>query len=246
MLEFLIPAYNEEKRIGNTLGALTSAFPDSECLVVFDGNDRTPEMISKFPNVRLIAYGRRLGKGRAVIEGLKNAKSTDTIVLIDADLPVTVKDIKSAIGSLGDADMLIASRLYADLPRSRLYLHDMFNSLAKIFFPQLKRFRDWQAGFKVINVKSIKKVKDELVMNDFVFDTNLIFSFISNGMKVIEYPMVWKHEESGSKVSSSLFKVILMMFLSLVKLRVYYSPLKGILNSKSYIKAQDFLLKVLR
>lgn len=246
MLEFLIPAYNEERRIGNTLGALRGAFPDSECLVVFDGNDSTPEMISKFPNVRLITYGRRLGKGRAVIEGLKNARSKDTIVLIDADLPVAVNDIKKAIGHLGSADMLIASRLYVNLPRSRLYLHDMFNSLAKIFFPQLKQFRDWQGGFKVINARSIKKVKDELIMNDFIFDTNLICSFISNGMKVIEYPMVWHHEESGSKVSKGLFKVIIMDFLSLVKLRVYYSPLKGILNSKLYNKAQDFLLKALR
>ena len=83
-------------------------------------------------------------------------------------------------------------------------------------------------------------------MNDFVFDTNLIYSFISNGMKVIEYPMVWHHEESGSKVSNVLFKVILMMFLSLVKLRLYYSPLKGSLNSKPYNNAQDFLLKALR
>ena len=246
LTEFLIPAYNEESRIGNTLNLLQSSFPDSKYLVVFDGNDHTPEIVSKFQNVRLIKYDRRLGKGRAVIEGIKNIQSKDIIVLLDADLPVSVEDIKKAINSLGDADMLVASRIYFNLPRSRLYFHDMFNSLAKIFFPKLRHFRDWQAGFKVIKASSINKVKDELIMNDFIFDTNLVYSFLRRNMKVLEYPVVWRHEESGSKVSKGLFKVILMDFFSLIKLRVYYSPVNEILSSKLYIKVQNFLLRVLR
>ena len=243
---FIIPAYNEEKRIRNTLNALINIFPGSEYLVVFDGQDHTPDVVSAFPNVRLISYNTRLGKGRAVMEGLKEISPEDVIVFIDADLPVTVNDIKRAIERFGKADMLIASRQYVNFPMSRLYLHDMFNSLAKMFFPQLKQFRDWQAGFKVINGQSINKVKNELIMNDFIFDTNLTYSFLKRGMKVIEYPMVWHHEESGSKVSNGLFKVILMDFFSLIKLRVYYSPLKGILSSGSYTRAQEFILKILR
>ncbi|MEM4092256.1 MAG: hypothetical protein QW837_04255 [Conexivisphaerales archaeon] len=141
--------------------------------------------------------------------------------------------------------MLIATRLYLNSPRSRLYLHYMFNSLVKIFFPPLKQFRDMQAGFKVINAQSFNIVKNELIMDDFIFDTNLIYSLIRNGVKVVEYPVAYYHEESGSKFSKSLVKSILLAFLSLVKLRTYYSPIKIILDSKSFLviqsKIQDFL-----
>ncbi|MEM3681182.1 MAG: dolichyl-phosphate mannose synthase, partial [Metallosphaera sp.] len=41
-------------------------------------------------------------------------------------------------------------------------------------------------------------------------------------------------------------KVVLLLFLSLIKLRVYYSPFKSILDTRLYRRAQDFILKVLR
>ncbi|MEM4092255.1 MAG: glycosyltransferase [Conexivisphaerales archaeon] len=88
MYTFLIPAFNEEKRIRSTLSAITSAFPNNECLVVFDGNDHTPDVVSTFSGVKLITYDKRLGKGKAIMEGFKCLNSKSIIVLIDADLPV--------------------------------------------------------------------------------------------------------------------------------------------------------------
>ncbi len=246
MLTFLIPAYNEEKRIGKTLEALTSSFPDSKCLIVFDGNDRTPEVASKFPNVKILKFSKRLGKGRALIEGIKKIDSDDLIVLIDADLPVDVKDIKKAISIIGKTDMLIGSRIYFNLPKRRLYLHKSFNALVKLFFPQLKQFVDFQAGFKLIKINSLRKVEHELIMNDYLFDINLIYSFIKHGLKVIEYPVLWRHEELESKISKNLFKIIILFILSLIKLRIYYSPFKKFLNTNSYLNLQNFLLKILR
>jgi glycosyltransferase involved in cell wall biosynthesis len=62
-LRFLIPAYNEEGRIGRTLSALRSAFPGIPVLVIFDGNDDTPGVVGRFEGVELRSYPRRLGKG---------------------------------------------------------------------------------------------------------------------------------------------------------------------------------------
>ncbi len=48
MLSIVIPAYNEEDRIGRTLEVLTTHFKNNQIIVVFDGNDRTPQVVSKF------------------------------------------------------------------------------------------------------------------------------------------------------------------------------------------------------
>ena len=93
MLTFLIPAYNEEKRIGKTLEALTSSFPESKCLIVFDGNDRTPEVASKFPNVKVLKFGRMMGQGRGLIARIKSDNTGDLIVMVDYVIPVDVRDI---------------------------------------------------------------------------------------------------------------------------------------------------------
>ncbi|MGB9734520.1 MAG: glycosyltransferase, partial [Conexivisphaera sp.] len=63
MLRFIIPAYNEQDRIGPTLAALRSSFGDAEVIVIFDGDDGTPEVVRRFEGVRLLRYRSRLGKG---------------------------------------------------------------------------------------------------------------------------------------------------------------------------------------
>ena len=63
LVEVVIPAYNEEKRIGRTLDALTVLPEVDAILVVFEGNDRTPEIARQYQKVRVLEAERRLGKG---------------------------------------------------------------------------------------------------------------------------------------------------------------------------------------
>lgn len=247
MATFLIPAYNEEERIGLTLESLTSEFPGYRIIVVFDGNDRTPEVVSRFRDVRLIRFGQRLGKGRAIVEGIRAAgDESDVIILIDADMPVTVSQIRDALNRMGDADLLIIERVYSSFPARRLVLHWLFNALAATMFPALRRFSDWQGGFKVIRAGPLREVMGELIMNDFLIDTNLVYAFLRRGLKVVSMQLKWRHEERGSKVSGRLFKVSLIELLSLLKLRAYYSPFRPILSTRAFLWAQGKLLRALR
>ncbi|MEM3192439.1 MAG: glycosyltransferase family 2 protein [Candidatus Parvarchaeota archaeon] len=243
---FLIPAYNEENRIGSTLKQLKSAFPDYGYTVVFDGNDNTPDVVSKFSNVRLARFGKRLGKGGAIIWGLKKMSDKDLIILIDADMPVMVRDIRIALKYAENADMLVTNRVYFNVPRFRFYLHHLFNALAKLFFPELRPFADWQGGFKIIRAEKAKEVMKELIMNDFLIDTNLVCAFLRRKYKVIDLALQWTHTEEDSKISGKLFKAILLEFLSLVKLRAYYSPFNDLLFSKSFLEVQAKIQEFLR
>jgi len=245
-LKFIIPAYNEEGRIGATLSALASSFPEAGVIVVFDGDDGTPDVVRRFGGVELHRYLKRLGKGGALREGLALLRGGEVGVLLDADLPVSADQIREAIKAFDGHDLLIARRVYAVKPKGRYLPHLAFNALSKLFFPALVPFDDWQGGFKVFRAEAAKEVLGELVLNDFIIDTNLLYAFLRRGKRVLEYPVTWRHEDEGSKVSGKVMKVALMDFLSLVKLRVYYSPLRPILSTRSFSRAQALAIRALR
>ncbi|WP_373467912.1 glycosyltransferase [Acidianus infernus] len=242
MLSIVIPAYNEERRIGNTLSKLKSWYSSSEIIVVFDGNDNTPEVVKEY-NVKLYVNKERLGKGASLRRGIEFS-SYEKILLIDADLPVTREDLDKIITT--DADLVITNRKIVGMPWKRRFLHKGFIVLTKLFFPSLRKFKDFQSGVKLINREKALSVLDNLIINDFLFDVNLIYEFKRRGYSIKEVEISYIHDETDSKISSKLFKIIIFMFLSLLKLRVYYSPFKGILKTKAFLKAQDIILRILR
>ncbi|QKQ99452.1 glycosyltransferase [Metallosphaera tengchongensis] len=244
MLSIVIPAYNEEKRIGRTLQTLTSFFKNHQIIVVFDGNDRTPEIVSRFP-VDLYVSSSRLGKGGALREGIKRSKG-DIIILLDADLPVQVESLFNVIKKLEQADLVITTRVFNTLPVSRGLLHRAFILTTKLFFPSLGQIRDFQAGLKVMKRDKVAQVMDDLIMNDWIFDVNLVYSFLRMGFKVVEVEIPWSHMEEGSKVSRKIAKVSLMMLLSLIKLRTFYSPFRGVLRSRIYLQMEKTIIQLLR
>ncbi|QGA53867.1 glycosyltransferase [Sulfolobus sp. E5-1-F] len=242
MISIIIPALNEERRIGKTLNKISSILPNAEIVVVFDGNDNTPEVVKKFP-AKLIISKTRLGKGGALKRGITES-NFQRVLLIDADFPITEEELNKILST--DADLVIPKRKIVGMPLKRRFLHKAFIILTKIFFPSLAKFSDFQAGVKLLNREKVSSVLSELVINDLLFDVNLIYAFKRRHYKVKEVEINYIHDESDSKISKKLIKVIILMFLSLIKLRVYYSPFRKILYTRMYLKAQDYILRKLR
>ncbi|MCM8901178.1 glycosyltransferase family 2 protein [Caldicoprobacter algeriensis] len=81
----IIPAYNEEKHIGQVLAAVKRVGEIADIVVVSDGStDRTVEVAYGF-GVRVIQLPRNMGKGCAMKAGLDNT-SASTVLFLDADL----------------------------------------------------------------------------------------------------------------------------------------------------------------
>lgn len=82
----VIPAYNEEQRIGAVLSAVVRSKLLDEIIVVSDAShDRTADVARGFSSVRVIELPFNLGKGGAMAAGVA-ATHSDLIAFIDADL----------------------------------------------------------------------------------------------------------------------------------------------------------------
>ncbi|MBW6464634.1 MAG: glycosyltransferase family 2 protein, partial [Firmicutes bacterium] len=82
----IIPAYNEEKTIGDVLSKLVKNELVNEIIVVSDGSeDKTVEKAALFPQVRVIDLLENRGKGGAVKAGLDRCDG-EVILVLDADL----------------------------------------------------------------------------------------------------------------------------------------------------------------
>ena len=256
-LSLVIPAYNEAGRIEPTLKDLMFTLErkfkfneNYELLIIMDGcEDGTPEIvkaiIKNHLSVSAIVLPNRLGKGGAIMEALKYAKG-DLIAFIDADGSIPSIELSRLIKLTDQYDLVIGSR-YAKTsvlpfrrPLTRFLFSRSFNVLLGLLFWRLRNIKDTQCGVKIFTKKLIDVVNGELLISDFAFDVNLIYSALFHGFKVKEVGVTWI-EKDGSKLSHGFYKQSVFMAFSLLRLRIYYSYLNKILESKTFAKIADVL-----
>jgi len=211
-ITIVIPAYNEEIRIRETILRYSEEFPDQEIIVVCDGVDNTKKLVGEVagerPNIHLLEFHRRLGKGGAIVKGLKAAKG-DMVGFVDADESVNPEDIRGMFKALNDVDAVIASRrlkeskILKQQPIVRRTASKIFNIAIRAVFDL--PFRDTQCGAKVFKGQAIRDILGDLETDGFEIDVEILWRLKKKGYKVIEYPIKWRHsEDSKFKLSHSI------------------------------------------
>ena len=97
----IVPAHNEEKRIGAVLDTLLASKDIDEVICINDGSkDQTEEIIKSKKSVHLISFKKNRGKAYAIVQGILHAKG-DIVAFIDADLEgLTIENIHDLIAPL--------------------------------------------------------------------------------------------------------------------------------------------------
>jgi hypothetical protein len=126
----------------------------------------------------------------------------------------------------------------------RYFLGRSFNALTKLMFWRLRGINDTQCGAKVLKKHVVKGVLGDLFITGFAIDVNLIYSAMRKKFKVKEVGITYAHVERESKVSKSLVKLMMGMLFSLIKLRLYYSRFRPILDTKTMRNISNFLWKL--
>jgi glycosyltransferase involved in cell wall biosynthesis len=231
----LIPAYNEERRIEPVLREYAEYFRKNylgkfQLVVVLNGcRDNTLGVVQKvgadFPEVTSFVFDDPIGKGGALIQGLKLAPLADLIGYVDADGATGPAAFLDLIRHSNEADCVIASRwipgavLHQMQTGQRRFASRTFHLIVQILF--WMNIRDTQCGAKIIRRAAAEKIHDTLCIADMAFDINLLYSLKREGFTVLEVPTEWT-DKTGSKVS--LGRTSLTMLLSVIRLRWIYSP----------------------
>ena len=128
------------------------------------------------------------------------------------------------------ADCVIGSRwlpgavLHQSQPWERRFFSRVFHAIVRALFWRKMNFADTQCPAKVMRRVAIERIHSALRIADLAFDVNLLYALKREGFRVLEVPTEWT-DKLGSKVTQSLLRCSLVMFLSVVRLRLIYSPL---------------------
>jgi dolichyl-phosphate beta-glucosyltransferase len=219
LLSIIIPAYNEEVRLPNTLAQVTSfldsqAYP-SEVLVIENGSqDRTLEIArdfsQRFPYVRAFHVDGR-GKGLAVKHGMLQAAG-DYRFICDADLSMPIKEVNCFIPPiLPVMDIAIASR---EAPGAVRYNEPLYRHLTGRFFNLVVRLlalpglQDTQCGFKCFRGAVADEIFPLQTINGWSFDVEVLFIARQRGYKIVEIPVPWYFSaDSKVRIFRDLYKV---------------------------------------
>jgi glycosyltransferase involved in cell wall biosynthesis len=232
----VIPAYNEEMRIGSTLREYLGHFDrDTEIVVVLNGcHDSTGDIACAFldanPNLRVIDERGVMGKGGAVTMGFSRARG-DIVAYVDADGATPAAEIDRLMYEIGDADGVIGSR-WVDkellIRKQSLYRRlasRVFNGIVRTLFNL--PYKDTQCGAKVFKRKALEAVVDELGTTNLAFDVDLLYLMHKHGFELKEVPTSWEDKE-GSKIS--MRRAAPQMLGAVARMRIKHSRFKNLVS----------------
>ena len=230
-LSVIIPAYDEEKRLGASLEAIADYLGRqsyaSEIIAVNDGStDGTLEVLHsfqvKYPAIRIISYPNNRGKGYAVRQGILSAKGLYTL-FTDADLNTPMEEVKKLFTAInGGADVAIGSRMAPGAAKivrrpwiRRIGSKGLNLAIRLLAVPGIG---DTQCGFKLFKAEAGRDIFGRSFLERFSFDVEILYLARKLGYSVAEIPIAWFYR-GGSKVRP--FQDGLRFLKDIIKIRTH-------------------------
>lgn len=204
VLSVVVPVYDEAARIGAGLEAIQDYLATlpvtSEIVVVDDGSrDETAELARHHlgPGSRLLCEPHR-GKGGAVRAGMLAADGTYAVFL-DIDLATPLRFIEPCLERLdAGVDVVLGSRrtTAAHIERRQAWMRETlgrgFSLLSRLVTGS--RVSDFTCGFKGFRREAARRVFTLQRIENWSFDTELVFLAEHLGLRIEELPVVWRDD----------------------------------------------------
>lgn len=235
----VIPAYNEEKRIGPTLAEYISFFDalkhsrllDYVLIPVLNNcKDNTRGVVDAYanPNMQILDFEKG-GKGFAVIEGFKEALKHDCthIGFVDADNSTRANEFYNVFLAQEKYDGVLASRylpgarVFPKQSLQRMFASRIYNLLIRSVL--MMPYRDTQCGAKIFSRKAVESIVNEIGMTQWAFDVEILHRLRQKGFILREVPTVWSDAEYST---INFLASGPWMALGIVRLRILHSPLR--------------------
>ena len=227
-LSIIIPAFNEAKRLPDTLRKInayfsTQAYP-TEIIVVENGStDGTytiaNDMQGEIRSLTVLHETQR-GKGWAIRQGMFKARGEYRFIC-DADLSMPIEEIAKFLPPLElNAPIAIGSReapgaVRYDEPQYRHLIGRVFNWFVRVLL--LPGLIDTQCGFKLFREDAAKAIFPRLTIYGWTFDVEALFIARKLGFKIVEIPIHWHHHPHSTV---KVFRDSIRMGIDLIKIRL--------------------------
>ena len=209
MLSVIIPAYNEEKRILNTIKVIEKVLLKEgepfEIVAVNDGSTDTTLSVlqnAEISHLVVLSYKKNRGKGGAVAHGVLGAKG-DVIVFTDADLPYPPENIIKAKKLIASGcDVVLGSRMQNENGQKYPWYRELMSEGFGFFVNLVLQLheKDTQCGFKAFTKEAAQAIFKRALLTGWGFDVELIFIAKKHGFICKRLPVELFHSKEGSKI----------------------------------------------
>ncbi|AKM82168.1 TPA: glycosyltransferase family 2 protein [Candidatus Berkelbacteria bacterium] len=219
-LSIILPAFNEEKRLLDTLIILKAFLEkqkyDGEVIIVNDGSTdntrkKVNELIKTWPNFKIVSYKNNRGKGYAVKTGMLAAKGQWRLMM-DSDNSTDISEIKKLQKYIKQSEIIVGSRylrkdsIKTAQPLFRRFISRGGNLLIRLFLGI--KSKDTQCGFKLFSEKAVLDIFPKQTIDRWGFDMELLVIARKNGYKVKEVAVDWYNVENSRVTNFMTFATL--------------------------------------
>ena len=221
-ISIIVPSYNEIDNIEKLLSSIFQINDDFHVFIIDDSNDNAiMNVAKKFHQVNYTYRGKKLGRGSAVIEGMKKVldeTSADIIIEMDADFSHDPQELILNLKKFTKEklDLLVASRYKKDSQiinwglRRRIF-SKLSNKLAQFLLKV--PLTDYTNGYRIYSNRATKHVVSECgrISDGFIVLSEILVQLYYNGFKISETSTIFKNRVRGVS-SVTLSEVIKSLF----------------------------------
>lgn len=227
MISIVIPAYNEESSIGETIGTChktMSVQPHPyEIVVVDDGSSDNTFAVAVGAGAKVVRHPHNVGYGRSLKDGIA-AAGYDIIAITDADGTYPIDRIPDLVVEYQKGfDMVVGARQgkHYDESFSKKMLRVILRVLVE--YTAGRKIPDINSGLRVFSRKTVRTYHQYLC-DTFSFTTSLTLAYMMNGKFVKYLPISYEKRVGQTKVR--LFRDSLRTMQFIVEAMLFYNPIK--------------------
>ncbi len=230
-LTIVIPAFNEERAIGQVIADIRTVCGSlvHEIIVVDDGSTDGTAAIATAAGCRVIRHSRNRGYGASLKTGIRAAQ-TDYVLTMDSDGQHHAEDVLKLWNQVGDRDMVVGQRtslIHSPLWRmpGKWLLALMANYLTGQTIPDLN------SGFRLMRRETVLKYI-HLCPEGFSFSTTITMALFYRGYDVAYVPI---KVEKRIGVSSVRLRTGLQTLILILRIATLFDPLRIFIPVSAFI-----------
>ncbi|MFH1353906.1 MAG: dolichyl-phosphate beta-glucosyltransferase [bacterium] len=228
-VSLIIPAYNEEKRLGVFLESIVDYTSQrqqdiQEIMVVDDGSfDATVIVAEKFSSrlpLCVLKHSQNKGKGAAVQTGVM-AASGSYIIFMDADGATPITELPKMTDALQQAQVAIGNRWMTGAQTRR---HSLLRQLSGFTYRKYMSLFglgqiDTMCGFKGYHQDIARKLFTSLIEERWLFDAEIAYKAVKAGYTIRNFPIKWESKDGSKLDTKTLIKTALQIWPLIRKIK---------------------------